>query len=227
MFVSDEQTVGGQEEHGTIGHAFFAVVAFEIGDGVASGPDVAAALVEGGEWTMRRGGRFSVRHDVDVVAGRFQVRRGRLLLVDAGIGVLIILQDAGVDEVVLGYLAVLLVEHDAGYRGDLPTLIDGNRRGSWAIDLHAVPAPLVQNRRGIIVDVVTGDDKWAGDVVLSVVSEVHIGLAGLVLVDNPVHRNLGVEDEIVDETVWFELGVIRTGVAHVNDVRAFRESDFI
>ena len=32
---------------------------------------------------MRRCGRFGVRHDVDVVAGRVQVRRSRFFFVDA------------------------------------------------------------------------------------------------------------------------------------------------
>ena len=225
MFVSNEQTVGGQEEHGTIGHAFFAVVAFEIGDGVASGPDVAAALVEGGEGAMCRGGRFGVRHDVDVVAGRVQVRRSRFFFVDAVIGGILVPQDASLDEVLLGYIAVLLVEHDAGDRGDLPAV--GNRDGGVGgpIDAHAVAAPLGQHRPDVVIDVVAGYDERARDVALAVVGEVHAGLAGLAPVDDPVHRDLGVEDEIVDEAVWFELGVVRKGVAHVDDVRAGGERD--
>jgi len=97
MLVSDEQAVGGQEEHGTVIHALALGIAFEIGDGVASGPDVAAALVEGGEWAMRRCGRFGVRHDVDVVAGRVQVRRSRFFFVDAVIAGILVPQDAGLD----------------------------------------------------------------------------------------------------------------------------------
>ena len=174
---------------------------------------------------MRRGGRFGVRHDVDVVAGGVQVRRSRFFFVDAVIGGILVLQDAGLDEVAFGYLAVLLVEHDAGDRGDLPAV--GNRDGGVGgpIDAHAVAAPLGQHRPDVVIDVVAGYDERAGDVALAVVGEVHAGLAGLAPVDDPVHRDLGVEDEIVDEAVWFELGVVRKGVAHVDDVRAGGERD--
>lgn len=225
MLVSDEQAVGGQEEHGTVIHALALGIAFEIGDGVASGPDVAAALVEGGEWAMRRGGRFGVRHDVDVVAGGIQVRRSRFFFVDAVIGGILVPQDAGLDEVAFGYLAVLIVEHDAGDRGDLPAVIDGDGGVGGPVDGHAVAAPLGQHRPDVVIDVVAGYDERAGDVALAVVGEVHAGLAGLAPVDDPVHRDLGVEDEIVDEAVWFELGVVRRGVAHVDDVRADGERD--
>lgn len=46
---------------------------------------------------MRRCGRFGVRHDVDVVAGRVQVRRSRFFFVDAVIAGILVPQDASLD----------------------------------------------------------------------------------------------------------------------------------